>query len=115
MMSGFVGMGASAGTLPSMIARALAALAAEDFFFAFVACAFCFAAFAAGSMPNSTPVTQLDARAATTARGGTLAATGVVCLISNATSAPAETIAVQFLPRAAARRIDMPRPDDCPA
>jgi quercetin dioxygenase-like cupin family protein len=38
-----------------------------------------------------------------------------VHMLRNATSAPAETIAVQFLPQAAARRIDMPAPDDCPA
>src|SRR5687767_22779 len=47
-----------------------------------------FAAFAAGSIPNSTPVTQLVASAATTASGGTLAATGVTALIRNAAPVP---------------------------
>lgn len=39
-----------------------------------------------------------------------------VHLLRNETGAPAETIAVQLLPRAAERRIDIPvAPDHCPS
>jgi quercetin dioxygenase-like cupin family protein len=38
---------------------------------------------------------------------------GHVHLLKNESSAPAETIAVQFVPRDAARRIDAPQPNNC--
>ena len=49
-------------------------------------------------MPNSTPVIQLEASAATTASGGTLAATGVACLISKAASVPATSPMIAPMP-----------------
>jgi quercetin dioxygenase-like cupin family protein len=39
---------------------------------------------------------------------------GDVHMLRNETSAPAETIAVQLLPKAAVRRIDVPDPGNCP-
>ena len=39
---------------------------------------------------------------------------GHVHVLRNETGAPAETIAVQLLPRAAERRIDVPDPGGCP-
>ena len=35
-------------------------------------------------------------------------------VLRNETSAPAETVAVQILPKGAVRRIDAPAPGDCP-
>jgi hypothetical protein len=40
---------------------------------------------------------------------------GDVHLLRNETGAPAETIAVQLLPKDAVRRIDVPAPGNCPA
>ena len=37
-----------------------------------------------------------------------------VHLLRNESGAPAETVAVQFLPKGATRRIDAPRPENCP-
>jgi len=39
---------------------------------------------------------------------------GHVHLLRNETSAPAETVAVQFLPTGATRRVDAPAPGNCP-
>lgn len=39
---------------------------------------------------------------------------GDVHMLRNETGAPAETIAVQLLPKDAARRIDIPDPGNCP-
>jgi hypothetical protein len=36
-------------------------------------------------------------------------------MIRNESAAPAETIAVQFIPSTATRRIDKPAPSNCPA
>lgn len=40
---------------------------------------------------------------------------GDVHMVRNETDAPAETIAVQLLPKDAVRRIDVPAPGNCPA
>jgi quercetin dioxygenase-like cupin family protein len=40
---------------------------------------------------------------------------GHVHLIRNESGAPAETVATQFVPRGDARRIDLPKPTNCPS
>jgi quercetin dioxygenase-like cupin family protein len=62
----------------------------------------------AGDDPSCTP--QVYAAGAGFVDPGS----GDVHMLRNETSAPAETIAVQLLPKGADRRIDVPDPGNCP-
>ena len=60
-----------------------------------------------GDDPTCTPTLY------TTGEGFVDEGGGHVHLLRNESGAPAETVAIQFLPKDASRRIDMPDPGNC--